>query len=119
MGVARMTTHLLPEFEELVLEPSERGLTIVASDETALAIPRDVTRQIHAGEVKFDAPQVRFLCGDVVQEAIMWVRASVGRPYVEDVIRVLVVRAGEIEQVDWVAALSMVRARMPLRQLLG
>jgi hypothetical protein len=119
MGFARMTMHLLPEFEEVVLEPSERGLKVIATDETALAMPRDVIRQIHAGDVKFEAPQVRLLYGDVAQEPIMWVRASVGRTHVENVIQDLVVRGGEIEEVDWLAGPPVVRARVPLRQLLG
>jgi len=119
VGFARMTMHLLPEFDGVVLEPSERGLKLVGTDETALAIPLDVIRQIHAGDVTFDAPQVRLIYGDVIQEPIMWVRASVGRNYVEDVIQDLVLRAAEIEEVDWLVVLPVVRARVPLRQLLG
>jgi translation elongation factor EF-G len=119
MGFARMTMHLLPTFEDVVLEPLERGLKLVATDETALAVPRDVIRQIHAGDVKFEAPQVRFLYGDVIQEPIMWVRVSVRRTYVEDVIQDLVLRGGEIEEVDWLAAPPVVRARVRLQRLLG
>src|SRR5688572_31692637 len=71
MGFARMTMHLLPEFKEVVLEPSEQGLKILAPNEEALAPPREVIRQIHTEDVKIEEPQVRLLYGDVVQEPIM------------------------------------------------
>ena len=119
MGFARMTMHLLPEFKEAALEPSERGLKILATNEAALALPGEVIRQIHAEEVEIEEPQVRLLYGDVVQEPIMWVRAGTGGNYTEAVIQDFVTRGAEIEEVDWVAPLPVVRARAALRQLLG
>jgi hypothetical protein len=119
MGFARMTMHLVPEFKEVALEPSERGLRILAANETALGLPAEVIRQIHADEVRFDAPQVRLLHGVVVQEPIMWVRAAVARTYTEAVILDLVGRGADIEEVDWLAAPSVVCGKAPLRQLLG
>ena len=59
------------------------------------------------------------LYGEVVQEPIMWVRAGTERSYTEAVIHDLVTRGAEIEEVDWMAPLPVVRARAPLRQLLG
>jgi hypothetical protein len=76
IGFARMTMHLLPEFKDIALEPSERGLKILAMNEAALALPGEVIRQIHAEDVAIEEPQVRLLYGDVVQEPIMWVRAG-------------------------------------------
>lgn len=119
MGFARMTMHLLPEFKDTALEPSERGLKILATNEAALALPGEVIRQIHAEHVEIEGPQVRLLYGDVVQEPIMWVRAGTERNYTEAVIHDLVTRGAEIEEVDWMAPLPVVRARAPLRQLLG
>ena len=119
MGFARMTMHLLPEFKQVVLEPSERGLKILASNEEALAPPRDVIRQIHDEDVEIDEPQVRLLYGEVVQEPIMWVRARSERTFTEAVIHELITREAQIEEVDWLAALPVVRAWAPLRRLLG
>lgn len=119
IGFARMTLHLLPEFKEVVLEPSEKGLKILASNEEALAPPRDVIRQIHHEDVEIGEPQVRLLYGEVVQEPIMWVRAHSECTFTEAVIHELITRGAQIEQVDWLAALPVVRARAPLRQLLG
>jgi hypothetical protein len=119
MGFARMTMHLLPEFKEVVLEPSAEGLKILATNEAALAPPGEVIRQIHAEDVEIEEPQVRLLYGEVVQEPVMWVRAATARTYTEAVIQDLVTRGADIEEVDWFAPLPVVRAKAPLRQLLG
>jgi hypothetical protein len=119
LGFARMTMHLLPELEEVVLEASADGLRILAKNEPALALPGEVIRQIHAENVAMDAPRVRFLHGDPMREPIMWVRVAVRSAYAEDVIQDLVARDAEIEEVDWVAPLAVVRARAALQRLLG
>jgi hypothetical protein len=119
VGFARMTMHLLPHFEEVVLEPSEHGLRILATTEAALAPPGEVIRQLHPNDVEIGEPQVRLLYRDSVQEPVMWVRAGIGHGYTEDVIQDLVSRGAEIEEVDWTAPHAVVRARAPLRQLLG
>ena len=119
MGFARMTMHLLPQFKEVVLEPSVDGLKILATNETALAPPGKVIRQIHAHDVKIEEPQVRLLYGEVVQEPVMWLRATSARTCTEAVIQDLVTRGADIEEVDWFAPRPVVRAKAPLRQLLG
>ncbi len=119
MGFARMTMHLLPEFEEAALEPSAHGLRILGTNEAALALPGEVIRQIHAEDVKLEKPQVRLLYGEVVQEPVMWVRAGTERNHTEAVINDLITRGAEIEEVDWMAPRPVVRARVALRQLLG
>jgi hypothetical protein len=119
MGFARMTMHLLPQFEEVALEPSSEGLKILAGNEAALAEPGELIRRIHAEHVEFERPQVRFLCRGSMQEPIMWVRAAVDRARAEAVIQDLVRRGAEIDEVDWLAPAPVVRARGPLRRLLG
>jgi translation elongation factor EF-G len=119
MGFARMTMHLLPEFDDIVLEPSIEGLKILATSETALSRPSEVIRRMHADSVAFDQPQVRLLYGQRIEEPIMWVRAASDRARTEDVIQDLVSRGAEIEKVDWTAPAPVVLARAPLRQLLG
>jgi hypothetical protein len=119
IGFARMTMHLLPEFKEAVLEPSERGLKILATNEAALAQPAEVIRQIHGQDVKLEEPQVRMLHGAIVQEPIMSIRAGTARAYTEAVIHDLIIRGAAIEEVDWMAPLPVVRAKAPLGQLLG
>jgi len=119
MGFARMTMHLLPEFDDIVLEPSLDGLKILAAHETALSRPGELIRRMYADSVEFEEPQVRLLYGESVQEPVMWVRASIDREHAEHVIQDLITRGGEIEQVDWMALPLLVLARAPLRELLG
>ena len=119
IGFARMTMHLLPQFEEAVLEPSDHGLKILATNEAALARPGEVIRQIHAEDVQLEEPQVRLLYGESVQEPVMRVRAAAARTYTEAVIHDLLTRGAEIEEVDWMAPLPVVHAKAPLRLLLG
>jgi hypothetical protein len=119
IGFARMAIHLLPKFEEAVLEPSERGLKILGTNEAALARPGEIIRQIHSQDVELEEPQVRLLYGETVQEPVMWVCAGAGRAYTECVIHDLLIRGAEIHKVDWMAPLPVVHAKAPLRQLLG
>jgi len=119
MGFARMTMHLLPEFEDIVLEPSAQGLKILGANEIALAMPGEIIRQIHADEVELREPRVRLLYDTSVREPVMWVRTSVPHKYAEPAIQDLVARAAEIEEVEWVLSHPVVRAKAPLRLLLG
>ena len=119
MGVARMTMHLLPGFRDVGLEPSADGLRILAANEDALALPGEAIRQIHADEVDISEPRVRLLYADRVLEPIMWVRAASDRHFTEVVIQDLVRRTAEIDEVDWLAAVPVVRARAPMRALIG
>jgi len=119
IGFARMTMHLLPRFENVLLEASEKGLRIYAASELALALPGEVMRRIHADDVDISEPQARLSYGTVVQEPIMWMRAAVPRTYCEPVVHHLIARGAAIDEVDWRAHSPVVRAKAPLRQLLG
>lgn len=119
MGFARMTMHLMPRLDDVALEPSSLGLKILAANEAALATPSEIIRQIHADEVKLHRPRVRLLCDDAVFEPIMWVRASVPDADAEAVVQDLITREASIEEADWGHPWTVIRARAPLRRLLG
>ena len=119
LGFARMTMHLLPYFKDAALDASDKGLVIMAASEMALALPAEVIRQIYADDVQISEPKVRLLHQETVQEPIMWVRAAVAREYTETVVHDLITRSAEIEEVDWLAPAPTVRAKAPLRELLG
>jgi predicted membrane GTPase involved in stress response len=119
IGFARMTMHLFPELQEAALEASADGLKILAANEMALAHPREVIRQIHGDDVAFGEPEVQLLYAEQVHEPIMWVRAAVDRDRMEDAVQALVGRGAAIEELDWVAPVPVVRARGPLRRLIG
>lgn len=119
LGFARMTVHLAPELREAVLEPSVEGLKILAVNEMALAHPRRLLQQIHGDDVAFDEPEVQFLYGEQTLEPVMWVRAMVDSDRMENAVQALVGRGALIETVDWVAPVPVLRARGPLRRLIG
>lgn len=118
-GFARMAMHLLPDFRDAALEASDKGLVILAASELALDSPTEVLRQIHGADVHIGAPTVRLRNGDSVEEPIMWVRAAVPHADTESVVHELIGRSADIEEVDWLAPCPVVRARAPLRELLG
>lgn len=118
-GFARMAMHLLPEFKNAVLEACDRGLLITAASELSIASPSEVLRRIYADDVQIGEPAVRFLYTDPVHEPIMWVRAAVPPVSTEPVVHGLIGRGAEIECVDWLGPAHVVRARAPLRELLG
>ena len=119
MGFARMTMHLLPEFEDIVLEPSAQGLKILGANELALATPGEAIRQIHQDDVELQEPRVRLLYDTMLREPVMWVRAAMPDQYAEPAVQDLVARGAEIEEVDWMLSLPVIRAKAPLRVLLG
>lgn len=119
MGFARMTMHLMPDFEYIAFEACARGLKILAMNEIALAPPAEVLRRIHADEVELEQPQVRLLYDTAIREPVMWVRAAVPYNYAEAVVQELVGRGARMEEVDWLQPQALIRARAPLRLLLG
>ncbi len=119
LGFARMTMKLMPDFDDVVLEPSAQGLKILGASEMALASPGEVIRRIHSSEVDFGEPRVRLLYGMKVCEPVMWVRASIGHKYAEGVVQELIQRNAEIEEIDWMPPRPEVLAKAPLRSLLG
>jgi predicted membrane GTPase involved in stress response len=119
IGFARLTMRLLPEFKDVVLEASNNGLRLLAASETALALPEEILRQLYGKDVQFSEPEVRFARGPKVHEPIMSVRAAVSRPYTEPVLHELINRKAEIAEVDWLAPIPTIRAKAPLRELLG
>jgi hypothetical protein len=119
LGFARMTMHLMPDLQDVVLEATPQGLKIFGAHELALAPVALAMRQIHGSDVQFDEPTVRLFYGDVIHEPIMWLRLALDGAYTERVIRDLVARSAEIDVVDWMGEPAIVRARAPLRRLLG
>lgn len=119
MEFARTTMHLMPKFEDAVFEPSAQGLKILGASEMALTTPGEIIRQIHADDVELREPRVRRIYDTAVREPVMWVRASTQRKYAERVVQDLIRRGAAIEVVEWMPSQPIVRARAPLRGLLG
>jgi translation elongation factor EF-G len=54
-----------------------------------------------------------------VREPVMWIRTAVPYDNAETIVQELVGRGATIEEVDWLPTKPVVRARAPLRLLLG
>lgn len=119
IGFARVTMRLLPHFDDIVLEPTVQGLKILGANELVLATPGEVIRQIHKDDVELQEPQVRLLYDTTVREPVMWVRTAMPYRYAEYAVQDLATRGSEIEEVDWMLSHPVVRAKAPLRRLLG
>lgn len=119
MGFARLTMHLMPQLEDVALEPSTQGLKILAANEMALQAPCEIICQIHVRDVELRRPRVRLRYDTAVREPIMWVRAAVDARCAEQVLQDLIARNAEIEEVDWREPVTIVRAKAPLARLLG
>lgn len=92
-GFATEAKELLPEGEEFLLNASHRGLHVLARNEEALALPRDVLLDVYGPGLRIDAPRVRLIEGVQVQEPIMHVRISLPTQYRESVKRAMRRRA--------------------------
>ena len=88
-GFATEAKELLPEKEEFLLNASHRGLHVLARNEEALALPRDVLLDVYGPGLRIDAPRVRLIEGVQVQEPIMHVRISLPTQYRESVKRAM------------------------------
>jgi hypothetical protein len=62
-GFATEAKELLPEGEEFLLNASHRGLHVLARNEEALALPRDVLLDVYGPSLRIDAPRVRLIEG--------------------------------------------------------
>jgi predicted membrane GTPase involved in stress response len=114
-----MTMHLMPDMKDVALEATREGLRILGTSEIALAKPGDVIRQIHADDVRIGKPAVRLLYDGTVREPVMWIRTAVPYDNAETIVQELIGRGATIEEVDWLPTQPVVRARAPLRLLLG
>ena len=117
MGFARLTMHLMPQLEDVALEPSTQGLKILAANEMALQAPCEIICQIHVRDVELRRPRVRLRYDTAVREPIMWVRAAVDARCAEQVLQDLIARNAEIEEVDWREPVTIVRAKAPPARL--
>jgi hypothetical protein len=119
IGFARVTMHLMPEFEDAVLEPSEHGSRILGTSEGVLASPRDVIRQIDADRLQLNEPRVRPIYDTAVREPVMWVRATMDFACIGAVVQDLVRRSADIHARNRHSSRPVVRAQAPRRALLG
>jgi len=112
-GFATEAKELLPEGEEFLLNASHRGLHVLARNEEALALPRDVLLDVYGPSLRIDAPRVRLIEGVQVQEPIVHVRISLPTQYRESVKRAMRRRVRGVRASDPLRAALRGAARRP------
>ena len=118
-GFATEAKELLPEGEEFLLNASHRGLHVLARNEEALALPRDVLLDVYGPSLRIDAPRVRLIEGVQLQEPIMHVRISLPTQYRESVKRAMRRRGAGAREEYARATHCVLRYEAPLADLLG
>ena len=83
LAFARKAMEFLRPGKELVLEPSPRGLTLLAETEMALERPIAVLKDVYGDEVRVGPPTVRYHEGAQVEEPYMGLRIRCQSPHFE------------------------------------
>lgn len=116
---AREAKRVLFDTDELLAQPGDRGLAILAANEEALSQPARVLRDVYGDFVELRRPRIRYMRGDPVHEPIMHVRISVRREYIGRVLAELRLRDARILEECHRSRTYIVRAESPLVALLG
>ena len=116
---ARQAALVLPESDEIFLEPLEDGLAIFAANEDALAPPRQRLEEVYGKAVEVRPPNVRLIAGEPVQEPVMNVRVRAKRCYITEVLHVLRFRGVKIVEECLRPREFIVRGQAPMRDLMG
>ena len=119
LAFAREATHALPDSDEVLFEPIDRGLAIFAANESALARPVAVLRDIYGERIEVRRPKVRYMPGDPPHEPVMHVRIASRREWAGPVLRELRLRGATVIEECIRPRIAIVRAEAPLAQLLG
>jgi predicted membrane GTPase involved in stress response len=118
-GFARLTMHMLPDFDDAAYEPSIEGLRILGTSEIALRVPVEIVRQIHGGDVAVEPPRVRLSYHGRVCEPVMGLRITLDGERVQRVVDDLLARGAALDEVDRRHGRTTLRATGRLRTLLG
>lgn len=105
--------------EGVAYEPDHAGLRVYAGNEMVLAVALARIRAAFGERVAVEAPQVRFRPGGRIEEPVMDLDIRVA-PECAPVVRADLQRRGaELIDVSTASALAVIRARVPLQQLMG
>ncbi|MBL0141856.1 MAG: hypothetical protein IPP91_07235 [Betaproteobacteria bacterium] len=116
---AREALTSLDETDDSRFEPTPRGLAMFAAHEDSLERPVAVLLQRYGEAVEIRPPRVRCLPGHPLQEPVMALRVTVRREYSLSVLQELRHRDVRLEEECIRGQAVVLRARAPLRVLLG
>lgn len=118
-GFATEAKARVPEHEEFLLSPCEKGLRVLARNEDGLTLPVEVLREAYGRNLKVSRPAVRLIQGAQVQEPVMHVRISLQSRFLDAVKPALLAR-GVAPQEQYVRGMhAVLRYEAPLADLLG
>ncbi len=116
---AREALLALHESDDARYEPTERGLEMYAAHEEALAQPVAVLRDRFGDLLDVRPPRVRCLPGHPQYQPVMALRVIVRREHSLAAVHELRARNARIEEECQRGRIVIIRARAPLRDLLG
>lgn len=119
LGFATEAKSRMPEHEEFLLSPCEKGLRVLARNEDGLALPLEVLRQAYGRGLEISPPAVRLIRGAQVQEPVMHVRISLQSRFPDAVKQALLARGVAPEEQYVHGRHAVLRYEAPLARLLG
>lgn len=119
LDFAREALGSLDETDDSRFEPTARGLAMFAANEDALERPVAVLQQRYGDAVDIRPPRVRCLPGHPLQQPVMALRVMARREHSLAILQELRQRNARIEEECRRGRTVVVRARAPLRDLLG
>lgn len=117
---ARKAMELLRPNHELALEPSRRGLTLLAETELALERPIAVLRDVYGSEIRIGPPTVRYHQGSQqLEEPYMGVRIRCEPAHFNMLRADLLKRGAKLTDAEVTHLCGVLRATAPLVTLVG
>lgn|SRR5690606_5386101 len=119
LAFARKAMEVLRPGKELLIEPSPRGLTLLAETEMALERPIEVLRDVYGSDVRVGPPTVRYHHGAQVEEPYMGLRIRCAPQHFEALRRDLARRGAKLMDTEINRLYGVIRATAPLATLVG
>jgi hypothetical protein len=119
LAFARKAMEVLRPGKELVLEPSMRGLKLLAETEMALERPIALLRDVYGNDVRVGPPTVRYHQGSQVEEPYMGFRIRCQPQHFERLRGDLVRRGAALSDAELNKLCGVLRASARLADLVG
>jgi hypothetical protein len=119
LAFARKAIEVVRPDNELAVEPSRRGLTLLGETEMALERPISVLREVYGNDVRVSAPTVRYHQGERLEEPHMGLRIRCAPQHYETLRRDLMRRGAALRDAEVSRLCAVLRASAPLASLVG
>jgi hypothetical protein len=119
LAFARKAMELVRPGKELTMEPSARGLTLLAETEMALERPIATLREVYGDEVRIGAPTVRYHEGARLEEPHMGLRIRCPPQHFKALHGDLLQRGALLVDTELTRLCGVVRATAAATKLLG